>query len=120
MPFEISIIRQFSAAHQLRLHDGSHEDAHQHDWRVRVTVAAPVLDSIGMVMDFRELGQRVDAVLAPWRERRLNDLPAFSAVNASAENLALHIAKSLALPAGIALKSVEVWETPESCAVYRT
>src|SRR4051812_27370017 len=37
MPFEITTTRTFSAAHQLRLPDGSIEPLHGHNWRVKVT-----------------------------------------------------------------------------------
>jgi 6-pyruvoyltetrahydropterin/6-carboxytetrahydropterin synthase len=37
MPFDITATRTFSAAHQLRLYDGSLEPLHGHNWVVRVT-----------------------------------------------------------------------------------
>src|SRR3712207_6821545 len=101
MPFEITTTRHFSAAHQLRLYDGSLEPLHGHNWRVKVTVSASQLDPIGVVMDFHELGRLVDAVVVPMHNRHLNDLPAFAAgdpggLNPSAENVALHVGRSLA------------------------
>src|SRR5918993_560013 len=78
MPFEITTTRRFSAAHQLRLYDGSLEPIHGHNWRVKVTIAAPRLDAIGVVMDFHELERVVDEVVVPMHNRHLNELPAFS------------------------------------------
>lgn len=121
MPFEITTTRTFSAAHQLRLYDGSLEPLHGHNWRVRVTVAADRLDAIGVVMDFHELERLVDAVLSPLHNRHLNDTPAFATLNPSAENVAVHVGRSVGaggLPAGVALRRVEVWETDENSAVY--
>jgi 6-pyruvoyltetrahydropterin/6-carboxytetrahydropterin synthase len=118
MPFEIRINREFSAAHALRLYDGSLEPMHAHDWRVRVCVAGE-LDRIGVVMDFHRLEALLDEVLAPMRNRTLNEVEAFSAMNPSAENVALHIARSLRLPSRVRLLSVEVWETGENSAIYR-
>jgi 6-pyruvoyltetrahydropterin/6-carboxytetrahydropterin synthase len=119
MPFEISTIRHFSASHQLTMYDGSLESLHEHDWVLRVTVAAGGLDQIGVVMDFHELERRIDGLLEPMRNRRLNDLPAFAQANPSAEHVARHIAMSLQLPRGVSLAEVEVWETPENSASYR-
>jgi 6-pyruvoyl-tetrahydropterin synthase len=51
--------------------------------------------------------------------RHLNELAPFSKLNPSAENVAVHVASKLALPEGMRLVSVEVWETPENSAVYR-
>jgi len=119
MPFEITTTRTFSAAHQLRLYDSSLEPLHGHNWRVRVTVGAGQLDSIGVVMDFHELERLLDAVLEPLHNRHLNDTAAFKSLNPSAEHVAMHIGRSLRLPQGMALLGVEVWETDENSAVYR-
>ena len=120
MPFEISTTRRFAAAHARRLYDGSLEPLHGHNWRVRVTVAAPALDAIGVVMDFHELERLVDAVVSPWHNRHLNEIPPFDReLNPSAENVALHVGRELSLPNGIRLVAVEVWETDENSAVFR-
>jgi 6-pyruvoyltetrahydropterin/6-carboxytetrahydropterin synthase len=121
MPFQISTTREFSAAHALRLYDGSLEPVHGHNWRVRVTVAAPSLDPIGVVMDFHELERLVDALLAPLHNRHLNEVPPFAdGLNPSAENVALHVGRSIipTLPAATRLTSVEVWETSTNRATY--
>jgi 6-pyruvoyltetrahydropterin/6-carboxytetrahydropterin synthase len=120
MPFEISTTRSFSAAHALRLYDGSLEPVHGHNWRVKVTVAAQKLDAIGVVMDFHELERLVDQLVLPLHNRHLNDLEPFaSELNPSAENVALHVGRSLRLPDGVRLVSAEVWETDTNSATYR-
>ena len=119
MPFEICVTREFSAAHQLRLYNGSMEPVHGHNWRVRVTVSADKLDSIGVVMDFHELERLVDEIIKPMHNAHLNDLPSFSKLNPSAENVALHIGQSLELPKQVRLVSVQVWETAQCSAIYR-
>jgi 6-pyruvoyltetrahydropterin/6-carboxytetrahydropterin synthase len=119
MTFEISTTRRFSAAHQLRLYDGSLEPVHGHNWAVRVSVAADGLDAIGVVMDFHELERRVDEIVSPWHNRSLNEMPAFAELNPSAENVAVAVAGALRLPSGVRLVCVEVWETEENRAVFR-
>lgn len=119
MQFEISTTRFFSASHQLKLYDGSWEPLHGHNWQVRVIVAAKKLDKMGVVMDFHDLEARVDAILRPLHNSHLNDAAVFKTSNPSAENVALHFAKSLKLPKGIKLLSVEVWETDTNSAVWR-
>jgi len=116
---EISTTRYFSAAHQLKLYDGSMEPLHGHNWRVRVTVSAKKLDKIGVVMDFHDLEARVDAVISLMNNFNLNEHKAFRKRNPSAENVALHIAESVALPKKIKLVSVKVWETGTNCAIWR-
>ena len=121
MPFQIATTREFAAAHALRLYDGSLEPTHGHNWRVRVTVEAAQLDSIGVVMDFHELERLADAILAPLHNRHLNEVPPFDReLNPSAENVAVHVGRSIgsALPAGVRLVAVDCWETSTNRATY--
>lgn len=120
MPFEITAERSFSASHQLRLYDNSLEPLHGHNWQVRVTVSAPALDAIGVVMDFHALEALLNTIVDPFHNSHLNDQPAFkNDLNPSAENVAVHVANSLKVPAHVRLTKVEVWETPQNCAIYR-
>src|SRR5213075_1550135 len=106
MPFEITTSRTFSAAHQLKLYDGSLEPLHGHNWRVRVTVSAPRLDSIGVVMDFHELDRLLAEIVNPLHNSHLNDQPPFRSINPSAENVAVHVAQNMKLPRDIALHRI--------------
>jgi 6-pyruvoyltetrahydropterin/6-carboxytetrahydropterin synthase len=119
MSFEISTDHHFSASHQLRLYDGSLEPLHGHNWVARVIVGSQNLDAIGVVMDFHELERLVDAIVSRMHNRHLNELPAFEKTNPSAENVALHIGRSLNLPMNVKLLSVQVWETPGCSAIFR-
>ena len=118
--FEVSATSSFSAAHQLRLPDGSAEPLHRHNWRVTVTYAGSVLDEMGVLVDFDALSARLDRLLATLNDQNLNTLPAFAERNPTAENVALHIAERLAveLPAAAVLKCVEVEEAPGCLARY--
>jgi 6-pyruvoyltetrahydropterin/6-carboxytetrahydropterin synthase len=119
MKFEITTRRVFSAAHQLKLYDGSLEPLHGHNWVVRVTVGAEKLDAIGVVMDFHELDRQVEGILAGWHNRHLNEVAEFGVLNPSTENVAVVVAEKLKLPAGVKVVRVEVWETEGNSAVYR-
>lgn len=119
MTFEISATAGFCASHQLRLYNGAVESLHGHNWQVKVTVAADSLDDIGVVMDFHQLERRMHRVVDGFHNHHLNELPAFADLNPSAENVALCIGQALKLPARVTLLAVEVWETPENCAVAR-
>src|SRR5204863_6682311 len=103
------------------LYDGSLEPLHGHNWRVVATVGAERLDPIGVVMDFHELERLLDGLIAPLHNHNLNQIEPFSAgMNPSAENVALHLGRSLGpiLPAGVRLLRVEVWETCSNRAAY--
>ena len=118
--YELRIERRFFASHALRLHDGSVEPTHAHDWAVEVRVRAAELDPIGVVMDFHELERTVAAVLDDLREANLNEHPAFSRVNPTAERVAEHIHRKVAslLPTGVELSRVTVTEAPGCEAAY--
>ena len=121
--FEVTVEDEFSAAHFLKLYDGSYELKHGHDWKVAVTVRSEGLDSMGVVVDFEWLKPSLKKVLSELNERSLNDLPAFkdNPVNPSTENIAKLIADRLveAMPKGDArLVKVTVWETRDACASY--
>src|SRR3954454_20021812 len=122
MGFEISTTHQFSAAHQLKLHDGTLEPLHGHNWVVRVTVGRQGLDAIGVVMDFHELERLVNSIVGRLHNQHLNEVPPFNGeLNPTTENVALHVARSLngQLPDGVGLLWIEVWETATCRAVYR-
>jgi 6-pyruvoyltetrahydropterin/6-carboxytetrahydropterin synthase len=120
MAFDITVTREFAAAHQLRLYDGSLEPLHGHNWRVIVIVSTAKLDSIGTVMDFHELERLLDAIIQPMHNRHLNEVRPFSEqLNPSAENVALHIGQSIQLPGEVRLSSVQIWESSGCSAIYR-
>ncbi len=121
--YEITVTSVFSAAHAIRLPDGSFEPVHGHDWHVRLTVYSNQLDSIETVMDFHELQGFVDSAIEPARNRNLNEIAPFAdgSVNPTAERVAWWIGTSVAknLPKGVSLVSVQVEEAPGCEATYR-
>lgn len=121
MPFHITLRSQFSAAHQLRLADGSLEPLHGHNWQVRFVVARKDsgLDDIGTVHDFHDIERRLARVIAALHNTHLNDAPAFAGVNPTTEQVARHIAQAVDLPPALHIREVEVWETADCSASYR-
>ncbi len=120
MPFEITIRETFSAAHRLSDYAGACERIHGHNYTVEVSVTSAELDAAGMVMDFHELKEMVRDVLKTLDHQFINDLAAFQKVNPTAENIARFVFQELkkALPSGVFLKQVTVWETENSRATY--
>lgn len=115
--FRARVIHTFSAAHRLREYQGDCERLHGHNYRVEVVVQSPVLDSIGIVMDFRELKAMLKEVLGTLDHQYLNDLEPFRENNPSAEHIAQHILTSLAplMKKPVELAEVVVWENDTSC-----
>ena len=121
--FEVEVKGEFSAAHFIKLYDGSYEPRHGHDWKVAVRVQSKALDRIGVVVDFEPLKVSLHKVLGEFNERCFNDHPDFAngKLNPSTENIARLIYDRLktALPAESKLiTKVSVWETPDAQASY--
>ena len=76
--YEITITRVFSAAHTLRLYDGSQEPIHGHNWDVHVTVGAGELDQMEVVLDFHQLEQIVDRSISQVHNQFLNQIEPFA------------------------------------------
>jgi len=123
--YEISKELIFSAAHQIRMHGGKCERLHGHNWRVRVHVRSGELNRIGMVIDFADLLRLMAEVCAPFDHQVVNEIPPFTEVNTTAENLSRYIheemGRRLAELEGprVCVSRVEVWENEGSLATYR-
>ncbi len=120
--FEIVVEGEFSAAHFLKLYDGSFEPKHGHVWKVAVTAQASQLDSMGVVIDFEALKPALKKVLGEFHETLFNDHPVFKGgLNSSTENIAklIYDRLHLILPGSSAkITKVTVWETPDAQASY--
>lgn len=124
--FEVSVEAGFAAAHQLRNYRGKCENLHGHNYKVRVTVQGEDLNSIGLLADFSELKAALREITESLDHKFLNEIPPFTDINPSAENVAKYICDRLqaALGAGasevpVKIAEVKVWETDTSTATYR-
>jgi len=122
--FQVSVEETFSAGHALRGYHGKCENPHGHNYRVRVTLEGPELDSTGLLCDFTQLKQVMRGIIGGLDHQFMNDLEAFRTVNPSAENLAKYfhdeITRQLTdLPAGARVTDTTVWETDTTSARYR-
>jgi len=73
--FELHIVSQFAAAHQLRNFKQKCEQLHGHNWKVEVFLRSPALNHIGLVRDFGEIKAATGQVLQELDHRFLNELP---------------------------------------------
>jgi 6-pyruvoyltetrahydropterin/6-carboxytetrahydropterin synthase len=122
--FQVSVEETFSAGHALRGYKGKCENPHGHNYRVRVTLEGPQLDSIGLLYDFAHVKRVLREVIGALDHQFLNDLAPFDAINPSAENIAkfFHQEASRHIGAGPdapRIASITVWETDDTSATYR-
>ncbi|MEA2081225.1 MAG: 6-carboxytetrahydropterin synthase QueD [Elusimicrobiota bacterium] len=117
--YRIFVKGTFSSAHYLRNYKGKCENLHGHNWGVTAEVSSPKLKK-AMVMDFKELKEKLKEVLLPLDHVLLNDLRDFKKLNPTSENIACHIFKKLArlLPRGVRLEEIKISETENNIASY--
>ncbi len=123
----------FCYGHRLLGYAGKCRHLHGHNGKVVVTLEAPELDPLGMVLDFGEmkrvLGRWIDDTLdhrmllhrddpvVPELERQGEPLVLLD-VNPTAENIA-RVIFDHAAAAGLPVTEVTLWETADSFATYR-
>ncbi|HEX8502007.1 MAG TPA: 6-carboxytetrahydropterin synthase QueD [Pyrinomonadaceae bacterium] len=121
--FEVMIERNFSSAHQLRGYKGKCENLHGHNYKIEIYARGSELDNIGLLVDFGELKEAADEVVAYLDHRNINELPPFDEeLNPSAENLARYILERVASRVGderVRVFKVRCFETPTSVATYQ-
>ena len=121
MIYEVKIITDFAAAHNLRNFRGKCENLHGHNWKVEVVVRGRELDKSGVLIDFREVKEATREALKEMDHHYLNDLPFFREHNPSSENIARYLFEALAqrLDDGNRwLYRVSAWESADACATF--
>jgi 6-pyruvoyltetrahydropterin/6-carboxytetrahydropterin synthase len=122
----------FCYGHRLLHYDGKCRHLHGHNGRAVLTLAAPALDGLGMVVDF----SRLKRVVGGWIDETLDHKmllhrddpllpylreqgePVFVLdVNPTAENIA-RLIYDYAAGQGFPVVEVQLWETQTCCATY--
>jgi 6-pyruvoyltetrahydropterin/6-carboxytetrahydropterin synthase len=120
--YEIMVELDFDAAHALRGYQGKCENLHGHRFKVAATVKGSKLNEIGLAYDFTLLKKQLGEILSKYDHTNLNDVPPFTQINPSSENIAVTIYRELEkklAQAPVVLDNIEVWESPQSRVIYR-
>jgi 6-pyruvoyltetrahydropterin/6-carboxytetrahydropterin synthase len=119
--YELKIITEFSAAHNLRNFRGKCEALHGHNWKVEVVLSGKELDESGVVLDFAEVKAATSEIMSEIDHRYLNDLPFFRENNPSSENIAryiFHRLQDIIDNQRVRIRRVTAWESQDACATY--
>lgn len=112
--FNLGIRRSFSAYHFLIGGDWGDENIkHPHNYQVEIILEKSQLDHHGFLVDIVDVERHLDEVVAQFAGQTLNELPPFSDLNPSIEQLAAIMHERFqARFAGYGLKSltVKIWE----------
>ncbi len=120
--YELKVITDFAAAHQLKMVAEKCENLHGHNWKIEVCVAGERLNNAGVLIDFGELKQSVSEIVERLDHKFLNELDYFHEDNPpSSENIARYIAdalQSMINNSDVKVARVTSWESENACATY--
>jgi len=122
--FEVTVEETFAAGHFLRNYKGKCENPHGHNYKVLVTLQGRELDKAGLLLDFKDLKQVMKAVVDRLDHQMINEVPPFTEVNPSAENLAKYFFEEsnsglkTVTDGRVWVKQVTMFETDTTNATY--
>lgn len=120
--YTLCLQRAFTARHFLVGGDwGPENTVHSHAYRIEVRLAGRELDPHGYLVDLEELERVLETCLDGFRDRVLNELPAFAGANPSLERFARILWGDLGrrLPRREELTlAVRLWENEAAWAAY--
>lgn len=121
--YELRVMGDFAAAHQLRNVTEKCENLHGHNFQVEAAVVGEALNEADVLLDFGLLKTWLREILSSLDHCFLNDHPAFAGSNASSEKLARFIAenlqeKLLSHDGALRVRRIRVWESSKASAAY--
>jgi 6-pyruvoyltetrahydropterin/6-carboxytetrahydropterin synthase len=119
--YELKVITDFAAAHQLRNFGGECEKLHGHNWRIEVVLSGDRLNEAGLLVDFKDVKTAANKILEDLDHSYLNDLPQFKDENPSSENIAAYLFQRLSSKLNnghLRVTKVTAWESDSACASY--
>jgi 6-pyruvoyltetrahydropterin/6-carboxytetrahydropterin synthase len=121
--YTVAVKRDFVAQHFLIGGDwGAENEWHSHHYAVELQLSGTRLDQHGYLVDIVDIEANLDALVATYRDKTLNDLPEFAGLNPSIEHfsriLCTQLAERIQADTLSHLK-IKVWENKIAWASYR-
>jgi 6-pyruvoyltetrahydropterin/6-carboxytetrahydropterin synthase len=121
--YQVAVKRDFVAQHFLIGGDwGAENTWHSHHYVVEVQLEGAALDQHGYLVDIVDIEQALEAIVAYYRDKTLNDLPEFVGLNPSIEHFTRIICQTLAAhirATNLSALTVKIWENEIAWASYR-
>ena len=121
--YTVAVKRDFIAQHYLIGGDwGPENDLNSHHYQVEVQLEGNTLDQHGYLVDIVDIETQIDALVARYRDKTLNDLPEFAGLNPSVEHFSRILGQTLAerIRAGtLSAVTAKLWENDVTWAAYR-
>jgi 6-pyruvoyltetrahydropterin/6-carboxytetrahydropterin synthase len=121
--YTVAVQRTFIAQHYLIGGDwGAENTLHSHPYQVEVQLEGDELDQHGFLVDIVAIENALDALIARYRDRALNDQPEFAGLNPSLEHFARILCQALAAhirASNVLAITVMLWENEAAWASFR-
>lgn len=122
--YSVAVKRDFIAQHYLIGGDwGAENQLHSHHYQLELILKGEQLDQHGYLVDIVDIESALDAAIARYRDRTLNDLEEFTGLNPSIERFARALCQSLAARVqapNLSAVRVKLWENEAAWAAYTT
>lgn len=121
--YTVAVKRDFVAQHFLIGGDwGAENEWHSHHYLVEVQLAGAALDKHGYLVDIVDIENNLEALVAYYRDKTLNDLPEFAGLNPSIEHFSRIFCRQMAeriTAPNLTAVTVKIWENEIAWAAYR-
>lgn len=122
--FTVRVEARFESAHFLREYRGISEPLHGHSYKVEADLAAVGggIDGDAISVDFVSAKRKLEALAKKLDYACINDVPPFTKINPSAENIAAWFAAELqnvVADENAVVTAVTVWEGPVNSVTWR-
>ena len=122
--YTLAVQRDFVAQHFLIGGDwGAENQWHSHHYRLEIQLQGATLDQHGYLVDIVHVEDLLHQIVDEYRDKTLNELPAFADLNPSIEHFCRIVctwfAAQLHAP-NISAVTVRIWENEIAWASYRT
>ncbi len=120
--YTLAVKRDFVAQHFLIGGDwGAENEWHSHHYALEVQLQGEELDQHGYLVDIVDVEAQLDAIVAHYRDKTLNELPEFSGLNPSIEHFTRIVCTTLAeriQTERLARVRVVIWENEIAWAAF--
>jgi 6-pyruvoyltetrahydropterin/6-carboxytetrahydropterin synthase len=121
--YTVAVTRDCIAQHFLIGGDwGAENERHSHHYRVEVQLEGGSLDQHGYLVDIVDIETHLEALVARYRDKTLNDVPEFEGLNPSIEHFARIFCQALSdliRAPNLQAVTIKMWENEIAWAAYR-
>ncbi len=121
--YTVAVKRDFVSRHFLIGGDwGAENELHSHHYVLELQLEGASLDKHGYLVDIVDIEANLDALVAEYRDKTLNDLSAFAGLNPSIEHFSRILCEALngrIAASNISVFTVKLWENDIAWASYK-